>query len=139
MLRRVRELGGSTQDLLDVFVLQIRSLTEIACPVWNGSITKKNSDTLERLQKTAMKIIFGHTYKSYQKSLNLLGLKTLEERRKDVCLKFAKNASISKKYQAWFASINRQTRSNTQYSIPKARTTSYENSPLMYLTYLLNQ
>ena len=114
-------------------------MTSISSEIELKPVTKKNSDTLERLQKTAMKIIFGHTYKSYQKSLNLLGLKTLEERRKDVCLKFAKKASISKKYQAWFASINRQTRSNTQYSIPKARTISYENSPLMYLTYLLNQ
>ena len=65
MLRRIKELGGTSNDMLLVYILQVRSLAEKECQVWNGSLTIKNSDILERIQKTAFKIILGQNYKTY--------------------------------------------------------------------------
>ena len=139
MLRRIRELGGSTQDMLDVYILKIRCLAEIACPAWNGSITVKHSNILERIQKSAMRIILGQNYKSYKNALKKLDLKSLAERRKDICLTFAKKASKSSKYQAWFKRTKWKLRDNVQFLLPKTSTVRYKKSPLIYLTNLLNE
>ena len=138
MLRRVKDLGGSLHDLLNVFDLQIRSVTEIACPVWNGSITKQHERILEGIQKSATKLMLGQGYKSYPGALNTLNLTTLEDRREQISLAFAKKASKSSKFNPWFKEIDRLTRTNEKFFLPKVRTASYEKSPLVYLTKLLN-
>ena len=81
----------------------------------------------------------GQHYKSYNKSLKLLDLKTLKERRLDICLQFAKKSAKSKKYQAWFRKAGQNTRFKTPFTLPYARTARYEKSPLIYLTKLLNE
>ena len=62
MLRRIKELGGSREDLLLVYILQIRCITELACPAWNGALTIKDSIRLENIQRCALKIILGTIY-----------------------------------------------------------------------------
>ena len=39
ILRRLKKLGASNTDLLDVYMKQIRSVAEFAVPVWNSSLT----------------------------------------------------------------------------------------------------
>ena len=139
-LRRIKELGGSVQDMLDVYILQIRCLTERDCPLWHGSLPKKNSIILEGIQKSAAKIILGqnYNYNSYTKSLKSLNLDTLANRRDEICLTFAKKASTSSKFQSWFRIPTLLTRTNAKFALPTARTATYENSPLIHLTKLLN-
>ena len=72
MIRRVRELGGSISDMLTVFELQIRVLTEMACPAWNGALTGDNVHELESIQKAAVAIILNYNFKSYKKALQKL-------------------------------------------------------------------
>ena len=124
--------------MCEVFMLQIRSLTETACPVWNGSITKNHENILECIQKSATKIILGQNFKTYDCALETLNLITLSERRQQLCLTFAKKASASTKFMPWFKEIEKQTRTNKKFALPKTRTATYEKSPLMYLTKLLN-
>ena len=38
-LRRLRILGASREDLMDVYCKQIRSILEYAAPVWHSSLT----------------------------------------------------------------------------------------------------
>ena len=64
MLRRLKKLGASQDDLLEVYVKQIRSLEENDVPVWNSSLTGEDIVILERIQKTAFHIILGYVYKS---------------------------------------------------------------------------
>ena len=87
MLRRIRELGGSTGDLLIVYKLQIRCLAELACPVWNGALTKNDADRLERIQKNACRVILGDKYGAYDNALQLLNIPKLSERRVELCVK----------------------------------------------------
>ena len=137
MIRRVRELGGSISAMLTVFELQIRVLTEMACPAWNGALTGDNVHELESIQKAAVAIILNYNFKSYKKALQKLQISSLEFRRKELCLKFAKKTSETSKFDGWFRR-SRETRMNRKYTLPKTRTATYEKSPLIYLTKLLN-
>ena len=52
----------------------------------------KNVLDLERVQKAAMRIIYGKNYESYSKTLRELGMVSLADRRNILCLKFAKKS-----------------------------------------------
>ena len=136
-LRRMKEIGGSKEDLLDVYMVQIRCLTELGCASWNGALTKIDSDKIEKIQKVACRIILGYTYINYKTALTTLGLCTLKERRDELCMRFAKKVEQSTKFKKWLKTPTRKTRSN-QYILPKPRTASYGNSPLFYIAKLLN-
>ena len=58
--------------------------------MWHSSLTPENSDDLERVQKSAVKIILGQDYESYEKSLIKLEMESLQDRREFLCFKFAK-------------------------------------------------
>ena len=59
MLRRLKNLGATREDLIDVYLKQIRSLAEFAVPVWNSSLTGDDITSIERVQKTAFHLILG--------------------------------------------------------------------------------
>ena len=90
MVRRLRQLLASIHDLLDVYFKQIRRVLETAVPAWHSLLTKSERYQIERVQKTALHMILGDGYTSYSDALALLELKSLDERRKDMCIKFAK-------------------------------------------------
>ena len=111
MLRRLKNLGASQNDSLDVYIKQVRSLAEFAVPAWNSSLTGDDIVNLERIQKTALHIILGQEYKSYNSALKTTGLEKLSERRKKICIKFAKRAQKHPKFSKWFKlNSNRNTR-----------------------------
>ena len=151
MLRRIKELGGSREDLLLVYILQIRCITELACPAWNGALTIKDSIRLENIQKCAVKIILGTQFTNYAAALTALDIESLKLRRKHLCLSFAAKTAKNPKFEAWFKEIVRNTRSgqilgndptmNTtviKYFVPVTRTARYQKSPLIYFANLLN-
>ena len=137
-IRRMKEIGASTEEMLDVFSLQIRCLTEMGCPAWNGSTTIKDKNKLEAIQKTALRIILGDKYGSYQKALETLKLHQLDKRRELISKRFARNIERSPKFSNWLTKAPRTNRYTKKYYVPKARTTIYQKSPLFYLTNLLN-
>ena len=89
-LRRLKHLGASDNTLIDLFKLHVRSTLEMAVPLWAGSITKKEINSIERVQKISTKFILGNRYRSYDQALTILELDNLEARRDEICLKFAK-------------------------------------------------
>ena len=56
-LRRLSKLGASRDTLLDSYHLRIRSIMEMAAPVFSGSLSKSNISDIEDVQKGALKII----------------------------------------------------------------------------------
>ena len=48
ILRRLVKMGASVEDLLDVYILQIRCVLEYAVPVWQGSISQNEKEDIER-------------------------------------------------------------------------------------------
>ena len=49
----------------------------------------EDSNCIERVQKTALRIILGEDYLDYQTALVHTGLPSLKQRRADLCLQFA--------------------------------------------------
>ena len=140
MLRRLKRLGASVEDLLDVYSKQIRSILEYAVPVWHSAITGQQRLELERVQKSTFSIILGDQYRSYTSALKQLNMDTLQARRVKLCKKFAKKASKSTKFSQWFKIKNNSfnTRQNKKYCQVFSRTVRYEKSPIPYLTNILN-
>ena len=44
---------------LDTYIKQVRSIMEMACPIWHPALTKADSRALERVQMSALAIILG--------------------------------------------------------------------------------
>ena len=140
-LRRLKKLGASPDDLIDLYHKHIRSILEYAAPVWHGSLTGEDRLKLERVQKTALHIILGEKYHSYRTALKLTGNKTLFERRRKICLKFAQKSVKSEKFSKWFRENKWETNTRQEqlkYHEVYCRTDRYKKSPISYLTSLLN-
>ena len=149
MLRNLKKLGAENCDLVDVYYKQCRSVLEMAVPAWAPGLSKTEANQLERIQKSACAIILGENYCSYKSALKKLNMKTLESRRSEICLTFAKKALKNDKFKEWF-SVNeemepvKRTRYGEAQIIPtlkpvKLRTDRYERSPIPYLTNILNE
>ena len=52
IIRRLKYLGAEVPDLVDIYIKQIRSILELAVPVWHDSITLAEQIDIERIQKT---------------------------------------------------------------------------------------
>ena len=141
ILRRLKALGAGPKELLDLYVKQIRCLLELAAPAWNGSLTRSEIVDIERVQKCALRIIFGASYEDYSNALEMSNLDSLEKRREILCLRFAKKASKDSKFQFWFKQKPKLATRQAQYEYcqPIARTERLQKGPISYLTRLLNR
>ena len=72
------------------YVTCIQSILLYACQVFHHSLLEYLSYSLERLQKRALKIIYGYDI-SYEQALSLAGLDNLVDRRSQLCDTFFKN------------------------------------------------
>ena len=110
---------------------------------WNPGLTKAQITQIERIQKCALAIILAEEYVCYRNALTVTGLNSLESRRHDLCLEFAKKAVKHPKFSHGFELKPKQpynTRAKTTRLKPViCRTKRYEKSPIAYLTKLLNE
>ena len=140
ILKNLVKFDVPLADLVQIYILYIRSVTEQSAVVWHPAITKGERRDIERTQKVALKVIFGQKYTSYEHSLKLTGLETLDSRRKKLSLNFAKKCL---KYDAtkWMFPQNRftiNTRHPEKFSVTKAKTERLANSAIPYMQRLLN-
>ena len=103
ILRRLKILRFTKEELWDVFIKQIRPILEYAAPVWHPGITQKESGQIERVQKCALHIILGDDYQNYWHALEVLDCDTLESRRQQICEKFVRKSVNHSKYRSWFS------------------------------------
>ena len=131
----------SPSFMLDVYIKEIRSVLEQAVPVWNGALTVNEVTTIERVQKTALYIILGNRYVSYEHALLLTDLNNLSERRKQLCINFAKKDI--KKADSLFDKIENRGKNRSKKKSLKVReyrcnSTRFWKSSLPYLSRLIN-
>ena len=88
MITKLKYVGVPEQDLLEIYKLFIRSLLEYCCVAWHSSLTQAQSYDIERVQRTALKVILGETYQDYETALKKCNLETLFSRREKRCLSF---------------------------------------------------
>ena len=89
MLTKLKYVGVSEEDLIEIFVLFIRSVLEYCAVAFHSSLTVEQATDIERVQKTCLRIILGDSYVSYIAALEMCGLQTLHDRREKRCLDFA--------------------------------------------------
>ena len=110
--------------------------------MWHSGLTENNRRDLERVQKTALKIILKNSYTGYEEALSKLNMESLEDRRKRLCLKFAKNCLKNEKLKKLFplAKNNHQmkTRLREKFKVYHANTERYRKSAIPYMQTLLN-
>ena len=92
MLVKCHSFGASNSEMVILWISFCRSVLEQSCVVWDSSLTVENISDLERLQKSFCKLVLNNEFESYETCLDKLNLQKLSERRKELTLKFAKNA-----------------------------------------------
>ena len=124
-------------------MLQVRCKLEQAAPVWHHSLTQAEVGALERVQRSACRIIFGDTYKSYEDSLDVLKMDRLEKRRDKLTLSFAKSSLKIEKMNKLFplnGSNHGMVRRNVEkYKVIKAKTERYKSSAIINIQRMLNE
>ena len=140
ILKRLKRLGCPIEDLLDTYMKQVRCLLEMACPVWHPALTVADSKAIERVQKSALSIILGDEYISYDSALDDLNLETLVARRDSLCLKFAMKSAAHPTHSQWFKSTGDapDTRNRNLYQPVWTRTNRFKDSPVPFMTQMLN-
>ena len=118
---------------------EIRSILELAVPVWHGGLTAKQVKDIERLQKTVLYIILGEHFINYDVACTLLEIEPLSMRRDQLCLKFAlkdvkKENSLFSKTQKFVNTRNKNIVIET-----KCNTKRFEKSSIPFLSKMLNK
>ena len=142
LLRKISNFGADLEDMKNIYILYIRSLLEQSCTVWHSALTKENTQDLERIQKTSLKIILKEKYKNYEHALKILDLESLCNRREWLCLKFAKKCLKNEKMKKYFPQNLKmhemKTRNPDKFNIRTGHTERLKKSPITYMQYLLN-
>ena len=141
MITKLKYVGVKHEDLLDVYKLFIRSLLEYCAVVWHSRLTSDLRESLERVQKSCLRVILGDQYTNYAEALEICKLKTLFERREDRCLSFAKKCLKHPIHSRLFPTngINmHDTRDRERFSVNFAKTDAYRNSAIPYMQRMLN-
>ena len=117
------------------------SVLEQSSVVWGSSLSEENKNDLERTQKCFAKLILKNKYKTYEESLLYLNLETLEKRRQDLSLKFAKDCIKNKKFKSLFEENENQvnTRHSEKYQIPHSNTERMKKSCIITMKNQLNR
>ena len=122
-----------------VYTKEVRSILELALPVWHSGLTRVQTKDIERIQRISFRLILGPAYENYKQACEYLGTQTLEERRVKLCLKFARKNLKNDKCMFKKIIKNVKTRQSEKLVWDyKCRTSRYKKSSIPYLARLLN-
>ena len=144
IIRRLKALGASEADLLNVLRCQVLSVLQFAVPAWTTMITQAESKSIESVQRTGLYLIFGAKFRSYTWALQEANMKTQAEQRSKLFEKFTRACLKSKKFSKWFCKTeyNQAMTTRSRKTIFKpvpTRTKAYANSPIPQMVALANK
>ena len=139
ILRRMVKLGLDIFKMFDVYTKEVRSILELAVPVWHSRLTNQQTGDVERIQKIAFRIILQESYETYPLACSRLSAQTLKQRRVKLCSNFA--SKNLKSENSFFTKVGNNVKTRQKSDIVKeykCRTGRYQDSSLPYLAKLLN-
>ena len=143
LLRKVASFGADINDLKNIYMIFVRSQLEHSSVVWHSSLTEQQKSDLERVQRSAFKIILGQNYESYKKALNILELEPLEHRREYLCLRFAQKCTENDQTKKMFPLNeklhNINIRRKEKFTVQYAKTERLKKSAIIYMQKILNE
>ena len=140
ILHKLFEFDVPRSDLLEIYILYIRSVLENSATVWHSSITQGQEIEIERVQKVALRTILKTEYLDYFSALKMCSLPTLKERRIILCKSFAKKCTMNAKTSDMFPvkENNHNFRQPEKYIVFPANTSRLAKSAIPYMQRLLN-
>ena len=143
MLHIASKFTRNKFHLEHIYKTFVRSRLEYASALWHSSLTVANRNDIERIQKSAMRVIFKNDYHSYSRSLKILKMESLHDRRERLGLSFAKKCLKQKIMSDMFPknvnNSNVNVRSREVYHVNHANTERYRNSSIPFLQRKLNE
>ena len=139
LLTKLKYVGTSTEDLLDIYTHFIRSVVEYCSVVFHSRLTIEQSNKLERIQRTCLKVILGEKYESYNSALEMCSLETLYLRREKRCLDFSLKSVKQPNRILFPLNTFKNGQTKEKFIVNWARTETYRNSTIPYCQRLLNR
>ena len=143
MITKLKYVGVSIEDLLDIYILYIRSVAEYCSVAFHSSLSQADIVKIERIQKTCLKVILGDMYLDYGSALETSNLETLHSRRTKRCLKFSLKSMKHSRMKSFFPINTRkhgQSQSAKEYmEVNWARTETYRISAIPFCQRLVNE
>ena len=142
MLTKLKYVGVGIEDLLEIYKLFIRSVLEYCSVAFHSSLTMEQTEKLERIQKTCLKVIIGDMYISYNIALEMCNLETLSSRRQKRCLNFSLKC-LKYPQTAKLFPLRPTNETNVRdpevFSVNFAKTSTYKKSAIPFCQRLLNE
>ena len=143
VIRRLKALGASEKELLNVLRAQVLSVLQFATPAWCTLITAQESAQIEAVLKTGLYLVYGHRYLSFSWALKESNMKTLKEQRLVIFERFTKSCIQNPKFKKWFVRTSteggRTTRQNKPMFKPiHTRTQGFARSAIPKMVQLAN-
>ena len=143
VLHRAANFTKNSRDLLIIYKSFIRSKLEQSAVVWHSSLSKCNEYDLERVQKSALKVILGEKYINYKNALKKLDIESLYARREALCFKFAKKGLKLEQFKKMFPLKNNlhsmQKRNPDKFVVNSSNTDRYKRSTIPSIQRKLNE
>ena len=94
-------------------------------------------------QKTFARLVLEENYRNYKQALTVLQIPTLQDRRKELTLRFAETGIMDGTLTDLFPKKqkrhNMETSTGTSYKVTHANTTRFQNSPVITMQGMLNE
>ena len=111
--------------------------------IWRSTLTREDYDSLERLQKNALRNILKEKYIDYENSLHIVQLETLFKRREKLLYSFGKKSIHIEQTKHLFTRKKTIHEMNIRrpelYEVIHANTERLRNSTVPYIQRLLNK
>ena len=141
ILRILKHASIPEKSLVQVYCSLVRPILEYPACVFHTSLTEEMSESLERLQRIALKSIFG-LKTSYEDCLQEAGIPRLKDRRQELLIDFAKKAAASPLYgPTWFPVKEKSSynlRKEDKYIQEFASRDRLQKAPIYAMRSLLN-
>ena len=137
LLTKLKYVGVGNEDLLTIYTLFIRSITEYCSVVYHNSLTHKQSNRIEAIQVTCLRVILDVNYVSYAASLEMCALERLSARRSKRQLAFSLRCLENEFTKKFFP--ENQSNKKERFKVNFARTKKYLHSTIPQSQRVLNE
>ena len=137
LLRRLKQADIENKDMLKLYKVIVLPVLDHAAVIYHSLLTNEQTNALEGLQSSALKIIYGFKM-SYDQMMENAGLTNLYERR----VKLVKTIKSPRFQPIWFPKrefIHHNLRRELIFEEKFAKTNRLYNSPLYFMRRRLNE
>ena len=144
VVRRLKALGATEEDMLRVLRTQVLSHLQFASPAWSTLLTGKESSQIESVLKTGLFLVYGSRYESFSWALSESNMSSLRDQRKKIFERFTRNCIKNNKFSKWLVRTDPAEGRTTRLAKPRFkpvpfRTASYARSAIPQMVKLANR